>query len=367
MASAKLQLPIALDAMGGDHAPASVIRGAALALVRHPGSRFLIFGNRYLLEPLLEQHPQLKNACEVVHTEQKVAGDDKPSVAVRRGRESSMWLAIESVSKERSCAVVSGGNTGALMAMSKLILRTLPGVSRPAIAALFPTLRGECVMLDLGANVESDAQDLFRFAIMGDAFARAVLGLNRPKIGLLNVGAEELKGREEVKQARDLIKFNARDLNFHGFIEGNDIAEGTVDVVVTDGFTGNIALKTAEGAARLIRTYLKDGFSSSVLAQVGGVMASSALKGVRDKLDDRKRNGAMFLGLNGISVKSHGGADAYSFCNAISVAIELVAHNINTRITQEIQRSPLPQLITAEQRDAAAASMAAADSVKGTV
>lgn len=343
MPSGKLQLPIALDAMGGDHAPASVIRGAAQALVRHPGSKFLLFGNEIALEPYLNGQPALRAVCEVIHTEGVIAGDDKPSHAVRRGRNSSMWKAIEAVKEGRACAVVSAGNTGALMAMSKLILRTLPGISRPAIAALLPTLRGEVVMLDLGANVESDAQDLLRFAIMGDAFARAVLGLSRPRIGLLNIGAEELKGRDDIKEARDLIKTNAADLNFHGFIEGNDITMGVVDVVVTDGFTGNVALKTAEGTARLIRTYLKDAFSSSLVAQGGALMAYGALSAVKDKLDDRKRNGAMFLGLNGIAVKSHGGADAYSFCNAISVAVELVTHHINSRIMQEMQHSGLPQ------------------------
>ena len=336
MPAGKLQLPIALDAMGGDNAPASVIRGAEMALIRHPGIRFILFGNRFLLEPLLQEIPLVRSASEIVHTEEFIAGDDKPSIAVRRGRNSSMWLAIHSVKQGKSCAVVSAGNTGALMAMSKLILRTLPGISRPAIAALFPTLRGECVMLDLGANVESDAQDLCRFAIMGDAFARAVLGISRPRVGLLNVGSEELKGRDEVKAAHQLLKAINSDMNYHGFIEGNDIAEGAVDVVVTDGFTGNIALKTAEGAARLISTYLRNAFSSSLIAKGGALMATGALRAVKDKLDDRKRNGAMFLGLNGIAVKSHGGADAFSFCNAICVAVELVAHHINTRITQEI-------------------------------
>jgi len=354
MSAGKLQLPIALDAMGGDNAPVCVLRGAEMALIRHPGIRFLLYGNRFILEPLLQEIPLLRPACEIVHTEVVIAGDDKPSIAVRRGRNSSMWLAVESVKEQKSCAVVSAGNTGALMAMSKLILRTLPGISRPAIAALFPTLRGECVMLDLGANVESDAEDLYRFAIMGDAFARAVLGLSRPRIGLLNVGSEDLKGRDEVKAANQLLKSSAIDINYHGFIEGNDIAEGTVDVVVTDGFTGNVALKTAEGAARLIRTYLKDAFKSSPIAKAGALMATGALKAVKDKLDDRKRNGAMFLGLNGIAVKSHGGADAYSFCNAISVAVELVAHNINTRITKEIkfsspeQGAPSPDAIEGE-------------------
>lgn len=344
MAAGKVQLPIALDAMGGDNAPASVLRGAEMALIRHPGIRFLLFGNRYILEPLLRDIPNLAAVSQVVHTEVVIAGDDKPSLAVRRGRQSSMWLSIESVKEGQSCAVVSAGNTGALMAMSKLILRTLPGISRPAIAALFPTLRGECVMLDLGANVESNEHDLYRFAVMGNAFARAVLGLSRPRIGLLNVGSEELKGRDEVKAAHQLIRSASMDLNYHGFIEGNDIAGGVVDVVVTDGFTGNVALKTAEGAARLIRTYLKDAFNSSPVAKSGAVLASGALRVVKDKLDDRKRNGAMFVGLNGIAVKSHGGADAFSFCHAISVAVELVSHHINQRIIEELSSTQINAL-----------------------
>lgn len=331
--------------MGGDNAPESVILGAEMALMRYPGLRFVLFGNRFVLEPLLQEVKLVKAACEIVHTEVAIAGDDKPSHAVRRGRNSSMWLAISSVKEGKACAIVSAGNTGALMAMSKLILRTLPGISRPAIAALLPTMRGECVMLDLGANVESDEHDLYKFAIMGDAFARAVLGMNRPRVGLLNVGSEELKGREEVKAAHALLKNSNMDINYHGFIEGNDITGGAVDVVVTDGFTGNVALKTAEGAARLIRTYLKDAFKSSPVSQVGALFATGALKAVKEKLDDRKRNGAMFLGLNGIAVKSHGGADAFSFCNAIGVAVELVEHNINTRIMQDIKLSQAPQII----------------------
>lgn len=334
-----LQQPIALDAMGGDHAPVSVLQGAEQALIRHPGLKFHLYGDQERIDPILSALPRLRRAAKIIHTEEFIANEDKPSQAVRRGRNSSMWLAIDSVKREECCAIVSAGNTGALMAMSKLILRTLPGVSRPAIAALFPTLRGECVMLDLGANIDSGAQDLYKFAIMGDAFARAVLGLNRPRIGLLNIGSEELKGREEIREAAALLKDSPLNLNFQGFVEGNDIPAGKVDVVVSDGFTGNIALKTAEGVARLIRTYLKDAFMSSLIAKFAGLLAMGAMKSVKDKLDDRKRNGAMFLGLNGICVKSHGGADAYSFCNAISVAVELVAHDINNRITNEIMRA----------------------------
>ncbi|MEZ5691575.1 MAG: phosphate acyltransferase PlsX [Rickettsiales bacterium] len=349
MAPGKIQTPIALDAMGGDNAPECVVGGAEMALVRHPGIRFLIFGDEERISPLIKKRSVLKDACEIVHTPDFISSEDKPSIAVRRGRTSSMWLAIQSVKEKRACAVVSAGNTGALMAISKLVLRTLPDISRPAIAALFPTLRGESVMLDLGANVESGAQDLYRFAIMGDAFARAVLGLPRPRIGLLNVGSEDLKGKTEVKDACTLLKNSPLNLNFYGFVEGNDIATGTVDVVVTDGFTGNVALKTAEGAARLIRTYLRDALSSSPVAKAGALLASGALKGVKEKLDDRKRNGAMFLGLAGIAVKSHGGADSYSFCNAVSVAVELVAHRINDRIVDEISAIPAMDLSSVKQ------------------
>lgn len=333
------ELTIALDAMGGDNAPACVVRGAAMALVRFPGVRFQFYGDEKQILPLLEQVSMLKPHCDVIHTDQFIRGDDKPSAAVRQGKNSSMRLAIDAVKEGRAHGVVSAGNTGALMAMSKIVLRTLAGVNRPAIAALFPTQRGESVMLDLGANVECDAQDLFTFAVMGDAFARAVLGLAKPKLGVLNVGSEDEKGHEEVKGAAQKIRDSGLGLNFHGFVEGTDITQGVVDVVVTDGFTGNVALKTAEGTARLIRTYLRDAFNSSAIAKIGAFFAQSALATVKDKLDDRKRNGAMFLGLNGIVVKSHGSADAYSFCNAISVAVELATHKINEKIVQEIKLS----------------------------
>lgn len=333
------ELTIALDAMGGDNAPACVLRGAAMALVRFPGVRFQIFGDERQIAPLLEQVSMLKPRSEIIHTDQFIRGDDKPSAAVRQGKQSSMRLAIDAVKEGRAHGVVSAGNTGALMAMSKIVLRTLAGINRPAIAALFPTMRGESVMLDLGANVECDAQDLLNFAIMGDAFARAVLGLSHPKLGILNVGSEDEKGHEEVKGAALKLRECGLDLNFHGFIEGMDIAQGLVDVVVTDGFTGNVALKTAEGTARLIRTYLRDAFNSSPVAKLGAFFAQGALATVKEKLDDRKRNGAMFLGLNGIVVKSHGSADAYSFCNAIGVAVELASHNINQKILQEIKLS----------------------------
>ena len=333
-----LTLPLALDAMGGDYAPEAVLKGADMAIERHPGLKFILCGDAVRLNPWLETLPRLARVSEVMHTERFVAMDEKPSAALRSGKGSSMWLAIEAVKEGRAHGVVSAGNTGALMAMSKIILRMIEGIKRPAIVSLFPTLRGESVMLDLGANVECDARDLFNFAIMGDAFARAALGLNRPKIGILNIGSEDIKGHEYLQEAAQMLRDCAIDLDFRGFIEGNHIAEGIVDVVVADGFTGNVALKTAEGTARLVRGYLKSAFTASPMAKAGAFMASGALGAVKEKLDSRHRNGAMFIGLNGIAVKSHGRADALAFCNAISVAVELAAHDINAKLAREIAR-----------------------------
>ncbi len=332
-----LSLPLALDAMGGDHAPKSVLDGAEIALTRHPGLKFLIYGQHDVLAPLMERVPKVKAACEVIPCETVIGNDDKPSAAVRQGKNSSMRKAIDAVSDGKAFGMVSAGNTGALMALSKIVLKTLPGINRPAIAALFPTLKGECVMLDLGANVECSAQDLFNFAIMGDAFAKAVIGLKRPKIGLLNIGSEDLKGHDEIKDAHALLKDSGLNIDYRGFVEGNQVPAGVVDVVVTDGFTGNIALKTAEGTARLIKSYIKDAFHATTKSKIGALLAKDALLAVKDKLDDRKRNGAMFLGLNGIAIKSHGAADAYSFANAITVAVELAMNDVNAKIISEIK------------------------------
>lgn len=334
---AELSLPIALDAMGGDAAPESVLVGAYKALKRHPGLKFLVFGQREKIEPFFKQYAELESACTIMHTYDFVANDDKPSTAIRQGKNSSMRLAINSVNDGKAAAVVSAGNTGALMAMSKIVFKTLPGINRPAIAALFPTMRGDCVMLDLGANVECSARDLFQFAVMGDAFAKAVLGKKRPSIGLLNIGSEEMKGHEELKEASAMLRDSGLNIDYQGFVEGNEVPRGVVDVVVTDGFTGNVALKTAEGTARLISTYIKEAFSATLLSKLAGLLSKGALMAVKDKLDDRKRNGAMFLGLNGIAVKSHGSADSFSFCNAITVAVELASHDINKKILTELQ------------------------------
>ena len=322
--------------MGGDDAPAMVLKGANLALTRFPQVDFLLFGQESRIRPLLDRLPKLRDRSEVRHTDIVVTGDAKPSVALRSGRQSSMRLAIDAVHDGQAAGVVSAGNTGALMAMAKLVLRTLPGIDRPAIASFLPTMRGESVMLDLGANIECDADNLVQFSIMGEAFSRTVLGLTRPTVGLLNVGAEDQKGHEALREAS--ARLREIDLAFHGFIEGNDIAAGTVDVVVTDGFTGNVALKTAEGTARLFTGFLRSSFQSSFLAQIGYFFARPALQKLRRRLDTRRYNGAVFLGLNGIAVKSHGGADALGFSNAIGVAVDMALHGFLDTVREEFHR-----------------------------
>lgn len=331
-------MTVALDAMGGDGAPATVVRGASMARERFPFVDFLIFGAESQVRPLIDKMPRLSEGCTLHHTDDIVRNEDKPSVALRAGRNSSMRLAIDAVGDGRAAGVVSAGNTGALMAMSKLVLRMVPGIDRPAIASFFPTERGESVMLDLGANIECDARNLVQFAIMGDVFARAVLAIQKPTVGILNVGSEDLKGHDEVKKAAQLLREGAVPIHFYGFVEGDDIPAGTVDVVVTDGFTGNIALKTAEGTVKLYSTFLKEGFKSSLLAKFGYLFARHAINKVRVRTDPRRYNGAMFLGLNGIAVKSHGGTDAFGFANAVGVAVELVTHGYNDRIRKEFDR-----------------------------
>lgn len=329
-------LTIALDGMGGDFAPSCVVDGAALAIESYPGLHFSIFGDQEKINPLLAKYPALQKSVTLHHTTTVVASDAKPSVALRQAKDSSMRLAIDAVKKGEAAGMVSAGNTGALMAMAKIVFRTLPGIDRPAIASFFPSLKGRIVLLDLGANVECTATNLFQFAIMGDAFARAVLELKNPKIGLLNVGSEEVKGHEAVKAASTMLKESTASLNFHGYVEGNDIAEGTADVVVTDGFTGNVALKTAEGTAKVCQSFLRKAFTESVFAKLGALLAKPALKRMFKAIDPRMHNGAMFLGLNGIAVKSHGNADALGFANAIGVAVELALHGINEKIQEEI-------------------------------
>jgi len=329
---------IALDAMGGDRAPGMVVSGADIALQRHPEIRFLLFGAEQEVTPLLAKIPRLAGAVTVHHTDEAVADDARPSVALRAGRQTSMRLAIDAVADGRADGVVSAGNTGALMAIAKFVLKTLPGIDRPAIASFFPTRRGESVMLDLGANVECDEENLVQFALMGDVFARTVLGLIEPTVGLLNVGSEDMKGNDAVRGASTRLRSAVSPVHFHGFIEGDDIAAGAVDVVVTDGFTGNVAVKTAEGTAKLFGEFLEAAFHHSVSARIGYLFARRTLRKLRMRLDPRRYNGAIFLGLGGIAVKSHGSTDAFGFANAIGVAVDMKANGVLEKIRVELER-----------------------------
>jgi glycerol-3-phosphate acyltransferase PlsX len=331
-------LTIALDAMGGDNAPQVVIKGANIACKRFPDVQYLLFGDEARLTPLLRKSPKLAKRCTIRHTAETVPNDMKPSVALRQGRQSSMRLAIDAVRDNQAAGVVSAGNTGALMAMAKISLRMLAGIDRPAIASFFPTMRGESVMLDLGANVECDANNLVQFAALGDVFARTVLGCAQPLVGILNVGSEEMKGHDEVRAAAATLRTSGLPIQFHGFVEGDDIPAGTVDVVVTDGFTGNVALKTAEGTAKLYTEFLRGAFRSSWIARIGYLLARHALQKVRSRTDPRRYNGAILLGLNGIVVKSHGGTDPIGFANAIGVAVDMAAAGFNEKIRDELAR-----------------------------
>lgn len=331
------KMTIALDAMGGDAGPDMVLPGAQLASVRHPDLRFLLFGDSARLNAILAKYPRLKERSEVRHCEIAVAMEDKPSQALRRGRgKSSMWLAIDAVRSGEAQCVVSAGNTGALMAMARFVLKTIPGIERPAIAAIWPTLRGESVVLDVGATIGADARQLVEFALMGEAMARSLMGLERPTVGLLNVGVEEIKGLEEVKEAGHLLRNLGLPLEYAGFIEGDDIGKGTVDVVVTEGFTGNIALKTAEGTAKQLATYLRLALTRTLLSKLGALLASGAFATLRERMDPRKHNGGVFLGLNGIVVKSHGGTDALGFATAVDVAIEMVKNGLVAKIAADV-------------------------------
>ncbi len=330
------ELTIALDVMGGDQAPDMVLKGAEIALVRFPQVRFLLYGDEQRIHPQLEKLPRVKAASTVMHAEDVITGEAKPAAALRGGRRSSMRLAIDAVADGKADCIVSAGNTGALMVMAKMVLKMLPGIERPAIAQFLPTMRGETVLLDLGANIECDAENLVQFALMGDAFARAVLGLVKPTVGLLNVGSEEMKGNDAVREAAVRLKAGIPGITYHGFVEGNDIAAGTVDVIVTDGFSGNIALKAMEGVVKLFSSFTRSAFKSSFLAQIGYLFARPALNKMRDRLDPRRYNGAMLLGLNGIVVKSHGGSDAIGFANAIGVAVDLQVNGFLDQIREEL-------------------------------
>jgi len=329
---------LAVDAMGGDGAPHMVVEGIEQACERHPEATFLLVGDEAQLAPLLARSPRAAKACTLRHTEAVIPNDMRASQAIRQGRNASMRLAIDAVAAAEAEGVVSAGNTGALMALAKIVLRTLPGIDRPAMAAVAPSERGDLIMLDLGANVECNARNLVQFAVMGDVFARTVLGLPQPLVGLMNVGSEDLKGDERVREAASVLRASPLAAHFHGFVEGHDIAAGTVDVVVMDGFTGNVALKTGEGALKLIRDMLKQVFTSSWAARIGYLLTRPALLRLREWLDPRRYNGAVLLGLNGVVVKSHGGTDAYGFAHAVDVAMDMVTHRFNDLIRAELAR-----------------------------
>ncbi len=328
---------IALDAMGGDHGPSVVIPATAIASIRHPEARFLLVGDAARIEPELKAHPELAEKTDLIHTNVAIAMDAKPSQALRKGRyHSSMWLALEAVKDGRADAAVSAGNTGALMVMAKFCLKTLEGIDRPAIAAIWPTIDSECIVLDVGANVGADSRQLVEFALMGAAMARALFGVEQPTIGLLNIGVEEVKGLDEIKKAAAVLKDAPIPIRYHGFVEGDDVGRGAVDVVVTDGFTGNIALKTAEGTAKQIGEYLRAAMGRSLLARLGAVLAQGAFRALKEKMDPRQLNGGIFLGLNGIVVKSHGGTDATGFASAIDLAYDMASNGVVNHLASDV-------------------------------
>ena len=318
-------ITIALDGMGGDYAPESVVAGANMALKKLPKTvQFNIYGDEKIISPMMDKFPKLKKRVRLFHTDEAVLPDDKPSFALRKRKKSSMQLAINSVRDGDANAIVSSGNTGALMALSLFTLRPIENVSRPAICSPMPTERGASVMLDLGANVECDADNLVQFAIMGVDYARTVLHVQKPTVGLLNIGSEEMKGRDEIRLAAEILKgYDDDTFTYYGFVEGDDIAKGTVDVIVTDGFTGNVALKSIEGLAKLMGTSLKQSIKRNAFSWLGIPFIFPALSGFRKQFDARRHNGAVLAGLNGIVVKSHGGTDALGFATAIDVAFEM--------------------------------------------
>jgi len=332
---------LAVDLMGSDGGMEATLGGCLLYLQTHPTTRLLLSGN----EPRISAFPlagellsQFSDRVDMRHAEAVVSMTDKPAQVVRRGRNTSMWQAIEMVKNGEAGAVVSCGNTGALMAMSVLQLRVLKGVSRPAISAMWPSRRGRSVVLDVGANVEATAEQLAQFAILGEAFFRTIEGKKSPSVGLLNVGAEELKGHELIRTAAKILREQVPDIDFKGFVEGDDIAKGTVDVVVTDGFTGNITLKTAEGTARVIGEWIKEALTGSLTSKIGAALMMGSLKKLKARMDPSAVNGAPLLGLNGLVIKSHGSADEKGVCAALEIADSLVRHTFQEEVESKISR-----------------------------
>ena len=330
------KIVLAIDIMGGDFGPKTTIEGVLIASKAYPNVRFVLFGDKNKSKDEIQKISSLKN-YEFIHTTESIRSTDQPVNALRKLKKSSMRLGINSIKFNECDGLVSAGNTGALMAISKFVLKTVKAIDRPAIAALMPTMKGQTVILDLGANVECSSENLVQFAIMGDIFSRSVLGIKNPKLGLLNVGSEQIKGNTVVKKTFDDLKKMNSKINFFGFVEGNDINKGIVDVIVTDGFSGNIALKTAEGVAELIFTFLKNAYASSLISKVGYLLSKPAINRFKTRIDPRKYNGAVLLGLNGIVVKSHGGTDAFGFSNAIGVAVSLIENSYVDEIKKKIE------------------------------
>ncbi|MFE8871581.1 phosphate acyltransferase PlsX [Acetobacter persici] len=326
---------LAVDGMGGDGAPDVVVAGLAIAADRHPGMRVLLTGDEARLRPLLAKYPKAEAICTIWHTDAAIPMDMKPTTALRV-RRSSMRLGMDAVASGRARGVVSAGNSGAMLALAKIVVKTMPGISRPAMAAISPTIKGDVVMLDLGANVACDWRNLVEFAVMGEAFAKAVLGLPAPSIGLLNIGSEELKGDEKLRVASEALRESPLAAQFHGFIEGHDITAGTTDVVVTDGFTGNVALKTGEGALKMASSLLRQVFNRGIISKIGYLLVRPGLERMKEWLDPRRYNGAVFVGLNGVVVKSHGGTDAEGFAAAVDVAMDMVTHGFNDGIRERL-------------------------------
>lgn len=331
---------IAIDAMGGDEGVRVMMAGVAEARRRHDGLRFSLFGDEARIKVALDNHPNLRAASEVFHCDGVVDASEKPAAALRRAKTTSMGLAIDAVKKGNAGAAVSAGNTGALMAMSKLALRTMAGIDRPALAALLPTLgKNDVVMLDLGANTECDSRNLVQFAVMGAAYARAAMDLEQPRVRLLNIGTEDLKGTDEIREAAAILRGSAGlAMRFDGFTEGDKIGTGETDVIVSDGFSGNIALKTAEGTARFVTDLLRHAFTSSIRSKIGFLISKPAMHLLKHHLDPNQHNGAVFLGLNGVVVKSHGSANAKGVANAVHVAARLLEEDITQRITSDMMR-----------------------------
>ena len=338
-------LCISVDAMGGDHSPRIVIEGISIASKKNPDIRFIVFGDEEKVLEEMKKFPNLEKVCELRHSPEVVKNEDKPSQVIRN-KNTSMYQAIEAVRNGQAAAVVSAGNTGALMAISKMLLKTIQKIHRPAIISIMPHSHGKYVMLDLGANSECTAVNLAEFAVMGNIFAKHALGLEKPRIALLNIGSEEMKGKEEIRHAAQMLRSAAEDLNldFIGYIEPHDIPLGKADVVVSDGFAGNVALKSIEGTAKLIAKIFKDAVKSSPLSWVGLPFLYFAFRKVIKTMNPKLYNGAMFVGLNGLSVKSHGGADAFSFSVAINNAAVLVRQDFVPTIKAELEDVDLEEI-----------------------